>query len=346
MKFNDYFNPNGKNFVSIGTKSSIHSTPNSARRKTRDGRQLVHEMDTLSSKNSWAVTDILARGKAFILCEALVDVKYLVSGSNIRRVGNRGLKKWEREWDKGLGFDNNECFMRVYVEKDQVDTLQPLIDAITKKHKEANITIPSTGVNLGTIDIKTMFGEVKVIDGMHRASSLVKADVKWVKKAGKKPGESPFLYVRVIFYHPDVKRMMAVLAKASNDQKQVHVKEDGLERITLTHQIIISYGKQHPNTKPKTCDLAKYYMDQVGIVVKDKQSAVNYHCQLVTMAQSVEGEVTVWLTKKLQDLEARGGSRAEVCMCVVGGVCGCGHDVFPPFVSPLYAPRVITRRHS
>ena len=279
---------------------------------------IVQEMDTLSSKNRWAVTDILARGKAHILCEAVVDVRFLRAGSCIRRVGNRGVKRWTDEWEKGKGFDMDECFMRVYVDEEQLSTLTPMIDEVKEKHEESGLPIASTGVNLGTIDIETLFGTLHVIDGMHRAISLVKTHNKWVLVIGNQEDSSPYRMVRVVFYHPDVKPMMAVLAKASNDQKQVHVKEDGLERITLTHQIMESYRILNGGKKDDR-GMAKYFMSQVGIDPAKKKSAVNYHIQLVQMALAVGPEVTAWLTKKLQDLEAAGGTRAEV-----GAVCCSG----------------------
>jgi hypothetical protein len=272
-------------------------------------------METLSSKNSWAITDILARGKAHIICEALVDVHFLVPGSCIRRVGNRGVKRWTDEWDKGKGFDNDECFMRVYLDEEKLPTLMPMVDEITKKHEDADIPIPSTGVNLGTIDIEGLFGTVPVIDGMHRVISLVKVNFKWKLVPGNEAACNPYQYVRVVFYHPDVKPMMAVLAKASNDQKQVHVKEDGLERITLTHQIMDSYKVIKPGASElDSRAMAKHFMVQVGLDPEKQRTAVNYHCQLIGMAMAVGPEVTDWPTAKLQDLEAAGGTRAEVCV--------------------------------
>ena len=74
--------------------------------------------------------------------------------------------------------------------------------------------------------------------------------------------------------------MMAVLAKASNDQKQVHVKEDGLERITLTHQVMESYKTLNGGSEDMR-GMAKHFMSQVGLDPEKKKSAVNYHLSLI-----------------------------------------------------------------
>jgi hypothetical protein len=272
-------------------------------------------MPTISEANQWNIAEILANGKRFFMCYAIVEVLQLVPGSKIRRAGVSGKRKWAKHWeDSGSGFACDENFIRVYVKKTHVDKVQVLIDNHNKMYTDAHLT-PTT--NIGNLDIKTLCDLLYVIDGMHRTCTLREAHGRWIQlNSTSDPKESPFLHVRVMIYHPDVIPTMAVLAKASNDQKQMHVKEDGLERVTLTQQVLVSF---HANRAPPKAnelqkratdsDIARYFMSQVGA---RRASAVNYHTQLVLMARALEGEPTAWITSMIERYETAETSRAEV----------------------------------
>ena len=263
---------------------------------------------TLSSEGGWDVAGILSRGKEHLLCECYCNVTTLVPGSQIRRAGVKGKRKWAQHWkDTQKGFDCDENFIRVYVAKEHVLQLTELIAVHNSKYEDAGLT-PTK--NIGTLDVQSLFEVMYVIDGMHRTVTLTEAHYEWLQKdSSRDPKESPYLRVRAYIYHPEVKAMMAFLAKASNDQKQLHVGEDGLERITLTQKALETYRAQNVNGTASFTAIAKWYMSECGC---KNEKAVNYMSQLVSMAVSLEGPVTLWITEQMEALEQQDTGRAEV----------------------------------
>ena len=272
---------------------------------------------TLSSAKGWNIAQILADGHKHILGEAIISVPGLEGGSKIRRTGHKGMLKWATVWKTTQkGFDLHEAFIRVYVDAGAgLDKLQMLSAAAKAKSIQAGIRIPVTGVHLGTLVTAEVFKVVCVIDGMHRTLTLQDAVASWKLENPDEAVEScPFYWIRAVFYHPDVKQMMAVLAKASNDQKQVHVQEDIFERMTITNQVISGYEEFVSKGEAYTqATMARHYMKQIGCPMN--ATAVNYHSQLCQMATTLK-PVQGWLTEKLNSLEERGGARAEVTFVV------------------------------
>ena len=293
---------------------------------------------TMSASDGWNIAHVLERGHEHIMGEAIITVTGLVAGSKIRRAGHRGMKKWANVWKStNQGFDNREAYIRVYVDMGPgLDALAELVKTATKRYEEAKIDIPVTGVNLGRLDTVETFRCVCVIDGMHRTLTLQEAVAQWIAdNPTEKVDTCPFYWIRAVFYHPDVKHMMAVLAKASNDQKQVHVQEDIFERMTITNQVISGYEEfVSKGNRYTQATLARHYMKQIGCPMN--ATAVNYHSQLCQMATTLK-PVQGWLTAKLNSLEERGGTRAEVTFVVFlfflfVGMSG-GQPEYGPFFS-------------
>ena len=279
----------------------------------RSERTFLKTMPTISSADRWNVGKILANGHKHIIGEAIISVIGLVAGSKIRRTGHKGMMKWANVWKStGKGFDVNEAYIRVYVDEGPgLLRLLALAEIAQKKYERAGLSLPVTGANMGRLISVDEFVVVCVIDGMHRTLTLQEAVALWLKKNPDTDVKTcPFYWIRAVFYHPDVKPMMAVLAKASNDQKQVHVQEDIWERMTVTNQVIEGYEKYVSDGGSfSQSKIARHYMDQIGC--PNNANAVNYHVQLCQMAMTLK-PVQQWVTDKLNTLEERGGSHAEV----------------------------------
>jgi len=255
----------------------------------------------------WKIPHILKVGEGHSICFAFMDVTELVAGSSIRRAGVKGRRAWAAQWD-GVGFDCDENFMRVYVSEANVEVLKTLVNAHNEKYAQHDLTPDE---NIGYLDVKSLFEKMFVIDGMHRTVTLQEAQKVWSSGNPDTPHtESPYLRVRVQIYNPSVCFMMAVLAKASNDSKQVHVSEDGLERITLTQKVVESFrANVEEGAKVSETMIAKYPMEQAGC---KKDTAVKYHAQLVGMAIALEGPVTEWLSATIDAYEEAETQQAEV----------------------------------
>ena len=272
-------------------------------------------MPSVSNDNLWNIQHILSEGAKYVMGDALISCLCCEPGSKIRRAGYAGRQRWSAVWKQGRGFDTSESFIRVYVDEDKVEDFQRLVDQAPMKYKTKeweNCAMPATGPTMGFVDVAKILGCVYVIDGMHRTVTLVDAHLKWV--AGHPDDDvtsSPFYLLRAVFYHPKVKSIMAVFAKAANDQKQVHVPEDSWEKVTLTLQVIASYENAVKDPRKQgDRDIAKHYMEQVGC---PNTKAINYHSQLVSMAKILK-PISVWITGRLTQLEEEGGHRAEVFM--------------------------------
>jgi hypothetical protein len=270
---------------------------------------------SLLANAKWKIPIILKKGKEHFMCYAFVDVTGLVAGADIRRCGVKGKKKWALQWEEGAGFDSDENFMRVYIDITKVHVLEELIKAHQARYTQYDL---NPDENIGFLDISILFVAMYVIDGMHRTITLVARHWRWVKEnSDQDPRSSPYLRVRVMIYNPSVCFMMAVLAKASNDSKQLHVQEDGLERVTVTQKVVASFrlhDKTSGGKKVSETDMARYLMEQAGC---NKSTAVNYHAQLVGMAVALEGEATKWLSATIDALEDADTARATVKCSIV-----------------------------
>ena len=207
-----------------------------------------------------------------------------------------------------MGFDCDENFMRVYVSEEKLQVLVTMVKAHNEKYTKHGLTPDE---NIGYLDVKTLFDKMYVIDGMHRTVTLQARHMEWLTdNPVTEPNKSPYLRVRVQIYNPSVCFMMAVLAKASNDSKQVHVSEDGLERITLTQKVVESFRESvDQSAKCTETNIAKYLMAQAGCT---KVTATKYHAQLVGMAIALEGPVTEWLSTTIDAYEDAETKQAEV----------------------------------
>jgi hypothetical protein len=289
-------------------------------------------MSNLSALCRWDISGIIDRARPYILGDAMVKVtslSQLATGKRMRVARNKQIKQWAVEWSNGRGFDPDGNYMRVYCPTAKVPTLRELFEKQIKKYEEAGLKVPPSGPDLGKLDIAALVGILYIIDGQHRTITLAAAHAKWMElqPPGTDENTSPYIWVRVVIYTEEVKSFIAMLGKASNDTKQVHVGEDGLERITLTQQIIGAYeeeeAKKDSAKRKKLTEtlVARFMMTQAGRPPGENDSGVKYHCQLVGVALALRGPVTMWLIQHTQELEDLGTTRSQVGLTFIPLSC-------------------------
>jgi hypothetical protein len=108
-----------------------------------------------------------------------------------------------------------------------------------------------------------------------------------------------FPLYQALIYLRSVIPSIAFLAKAANDQIQMCVPEDNIERITFIQKVCEAYDREHERVG-KQSEVAAYLMKVVGA---KKENAKGYHAQLVGIARAMSPMVTKWLVDKMEEYE-------------------------------------------
>ena len=265
----------------------------------------------------WDLGELEEMLDTFTIARGWMLVANLKPGSRMRRVGVAGVRDWaKRLYGRGILKERYALAVVLATEKAEKAVQKMVTQKITDL-KEANL-LDALGSdklpNLGKLQFK---GSLK--DGAHRTAALQ------LNLEQDPENEALYKWVPVVIYQRAVEQHTIVMSKVFNVRDKTGVDEDKLEKLTLCQGLVEQYWDEHyyeelkakykksgttwvdqpwwkfPQTQRPKGSVLLHYIKSVGKM----KTTPGYYRQVLKASNNVAGKATEYLTKILDEAEAK-----------------------------------------
>lgn len=159
----------------------------------------------MSDVNALDIGKLLEEQKEFRICQVLVDVFRLYTGSDIRPVRPSGVRFFMAKLLAG-GFKRTFS-IKIYCVNGVSASFTEKVKEVKQRHIDSNISIPETGV---FVDDQKIMDEIRwsLDDGAHRAAACRELYLQHEKDYPEKQEERDlkYKYVTAVVYHEDIQK--------------------------------------------------------------------------------------------------------------------------------------------